>query len=105
MRLVGDDILVWPLRAALPGSLELLTTVGRILTAAPGLLPAGTPLRAWAAPGTAAPLRCDWRALCRPAESTLWNELEMLRVLHDQYATAEDPLSELMTLRLMSGLG
>jgi hypothetical protein len=102
MRLVGDDVLVWPLRTASPGTPELLACVGRILAAAPGLLPAGTPLRVWAAPGAARPLRSDWRELCRNRQSTLWVELETLRALYGSTAATDDPLAELTALRLLS---
>lgn len=98
MRLVGDELVVWPLRQARPGSSELLGCLGRITAHAPGLLPAGSPLRVWASEGSGQ-ARTTWRDSCAPRPGSLWGELLTLRALVGTDPGAQDPLVELSVLR------
>jgi hypothetical protein len=102
MRRTGDESLVLAFSASVAESPAFLVAIGRLLTASPGPLPAGSPLLTWA---SKMPLDPNWRDRCPVTARSVWGELVFLRSLlaadpaGDDSVECDDPLAELERLR------
>jgi hypothetical protein len=100
MRLTDDELLTERVAAATPCSKAAKAALGRLLTAHPHGLTAGSPLHSLVTGGPVDPI---WRDQVKTCEGSLWSDLQFLIALYGEPEDCSDALRALHLLRSRAG--